>query len=139
MGERVELLSHVAVGVVLPGGVAGTIPGLWSSITQSTTEESLLAVNTNLTDSLQLSTNGSPFAGASGVAYQWSSSQAAPNSTSGSIAGSYTVPSQGILLLTVVRGPGPAEHDAARQPGPAGRAGEGANPSSDFSSADRAP
>jgi hypothetical protein len=102
-----QLLSHVAVGVVLPGGVAGTIPGLWSSITQSTTEESLLAVNTNLTDSLQLSTNGSPFAGASGVAYQWSSSQAAPNSTSGSIAGSYTVPSQGILLLTVVRGPGP--------------------------------
>jgi hypothetical protein len=96
-----QVLSHLAVGTVVAGGLTAPFPGVWSVVTRNSTDESLLVTSTNLSQAVSFSTSGSFLAGATGVAYEWSPALAFPNMTRGAIAGSYSVPAQGILLLTV--------------------------------------
>jgi hypothetical protein len=101
-----KVLPHLAIGSVFSARVASPLPNLWSVVTSTATSESLLVVNTNLTESVTLATNGSFVAATTGTSYQWSPSLSAPAVLSGVTLGSYTVPAQGILLLTVSTGTG---------------------------------
>ena len=97
-----QVLSHLAVGTVLGGGVHSSLPDAWSVVTRNASAESLLVANTNLTNSVNVSTAGSFLAAAAGASYQWSPSMNRPTASIGPLAGSYTVAAQGILLLTIL-------------------------------------
>ena len=78
-----KLLDHLTVGQVLGTNVKSSVGGVWALETKSGKVESLLVVNTNLTESVAL-TLGSAFPGTtSGTIYQWDSTLSAPTSTVG--------------------------------------------------------
>jgi PKD repeat protein len=96
-----KLLDHLAIGQVLGTKVKTTVGGVWAIETKSGSTESLLVVNTNLTNTIAL-TLGSGFpTSSSGTIYQWSSTLSLPSSVTGLPASAYSIPPQGILLLTV--------------------------------------
>ena len=96
-----QLLSHLAMGTVRAGTVSSGATGVWSVVTQNATAESLLVVSTNLTRSISLPATGTFLGGLAGTSYQWSPALGAPNVSRGTVAASYTLPAQGILLVTV--------------------------------------
>jgi len=96
-----KLLSHLTVGQVLSTQVSTSLSGVWSVVTKSGTHESLLIVNTNQVTALAL-TLGTGFPQSlSASIYQWAPGLAAPTVTTGALALGYSVPAEGILLLTI--------------------------------------
>lgn len=98
-----HLLSHLATGSVYAANVRTTVPGVWSVLTENSSAVTFLVVNTNLTHAIALSLGSVLLASTSSVAYAWSPGASAPNRTSGPLGSVYSVPSQGILLLSEPR------------------------------------
>lgn len=107
------LLSHMVVGKVYATGIRSTSSGVWSVLTTRGTSGSLLVVNLNLNHSVSLSLGTAFPIGIAGNVYRWAPGGAAPTSSSGLTLGSYTIPSQGILLITVATSFGPLRGAAA--------------------------
>ena len=96
-----SVLSALPVGTVIGASVRTTVGNVWSVVTRNATTEALLVVNANLSHAIALGL-GSAFAtGVSGTVIQWSPSLTVPKVTSGLLATTYSVPSEGILLLQV--------------------------------------
>jgi PKD repeat protein len=96
-----KLLEHLTVGQVLGTSVKTSVGGVWAIETRSGSTESLLVINTNLTSSIALALGSAFPTSTHGTIYQWSSTLSAPTSVSGLPASAYSIPPQGILLLTV--------------------------------------
>jgi YVTN family beta-propeller protein len=90
--------------------VRTTLTSVWAAMLTTSGEDaalpvthetftSLLVVNANLTSSLSLSLNGVISSSMSGRIISWNNSTSSPVSRWGSFGVSFTVPSQGILLL----------------------------------------
>jgi PKD repeat protein len=103
----IGILSHLVTGKVYATGVRAAGGGVWSVLTTSGTSGSLLVVNLNLNHSVTLSLGKVFPLGILGTTYRWAPGGLAPSSSSGLTLGSYTVPSQGILLVRVATGFGP--------------------------------
>ena len=96
-----KLLSHLSTGQVYTAGVATTVPNVWSVRTQNATTASLLVVNANLTHAVALALGTAFPVAVTGTAYAWSTGTTNPVVTGGLLAAAYSIPAQGILLLTV--------------------------------------
>jgi PKD repeat protein len=96
-----KLIDHLTVGQVLGTVVKTTVSGVWAVETKSGSKESLLVVNTNLVSSVALSLGSAFPTTTSGTIYQWDANLSAPTATTGLPASAYSIPPQGILLLTV--------------------------------------
>ncbi|MCI4330371.1 MAG: hypothetical protein L3K19_00790 [Thermoplasmata archaeon] len=96
-----RVLSHVAIGSVYGTRLSTASPGVWSVETRNSTTASVLVVNTNLTHALTLSLPIGFLPSPAGTAYWWGPSSANPRSSSGTIATSWSIPTQGLLLIDV--------------------------------------
>jgi hypothetical protein len=97
-----DLLSHMETGHAMAVKIVTTTGNVWAVMTSDGSKESLLVVNANITQSIDLNLNhalkiGS---GTSQTYYQWHSGENVPSSTkTTSLPGSFTIPSEGILLI----------------------------------------
>jgi len=96
-----QLLDHMVKGTVYGGVVSTTLGGVWGTVVKNATMESLLVVNTNQSHALALTLGAGFNVGATGSVYTWNSSGASPSSGTGLVAAAYSIPAQGILLITV--------------------------------------
>ena len=96
-----RLLSHLALGQVFRAPVKTSLGNVWSVVTQNSTARTLLVVNANATHALALSLLSSFPLGLLGTVITWGPGHPAPTVAAGKVLGSYVVPSQGMLLLTV--------------------------------------
>ena len=95
-----QMLPHLAIGTTYGTSIATLVPGLWSVLTRNATTQSLLVVNTNLTQSVSVSLGLAFQVTSPGNVYRWSPGVAVPSVASETPAAEYTVPSEGILLLS---------------------------------------
>jgi hypothetical protein len=95
-----RLFSHLTIGWVRGDGVRTAAGNVWSLLTGAGTSRSLLVVNANASRSIDLSLAGllKPAAGTSVDVYSWSGTSL-PSLKVGSLATSYVLPSDSILLL----------------------------------------
>jgi PKD repeat protein len=96
-----DLLDHLTIGSVYSTAVKTSILGVWSVMTQNGTKASLLVVNSNLSNAIALSLGTVFPTGISASVYTWDPSLSAPKESTATIATSYSIPSQGMLLITV--------------------------------------
>jgi PKD repeat protein len=95
------LLKHLTLGQVQSTSVKTSVGDVWCVATKSGVTQSLLVVNANMTTAVAL-TLGSAFSqSTSGTIYQWNANLTAPLSTTGLPASAYSIPPQGILLITI--------------------------------------
>ncbi|MCI4336240.1 MAG: PKD domain-containing protein [Thermoplasmata archaeon] len=95
------LLRHLAGGTVTAAHVSTTLTGVWAVATTNASMESILVVNANLTHPLALSLGLGLLSRLTATRYEWNSTLAAPRELVGTLAGTYLVPSQGILLVSL--------------------------------------
>jgi PKD repeat protein len=93
------LLTHMATGTVYNAALPTSVPSVWSVVTANATEHSLLVVNANLTQALNLSLTSLIGSGKSTTQYSWQPGQAHPTVSAGTADASVSVPPQGILLV----------------------------------------
>jgi PKD repeat protein len=96
-----KLLDHLTVGQVLGTQVKSAVGGVWSVVTKNGTAETLMVVNSNQTSSIALSLGSAFPLTTKGAIYQWDPSLTTPTTTSGLPASEYSIPPQGILLITI--------------------------------------
>jgi hypothetical protein len=97
-----DLLVHLDLGVVMGVTVRTTTGNVWAVTTFHGNQETLLVVNANVTQSINLNLNHVPWvkAGSTSTIYQWSPGQSKPSVTSTtSMASSYVIPAESILML----------------------------------------
>jgi hypothetical protein len=97
-----DLLSHMETGHVMAVNIVTTTGNVWGVMTSDGAKESLLVVNANVTQSIDLNLNHVLQIGwgTSQTYYQWKSGQSTPTSTkTTSLPGSFTIPSEGILMI----------------------------------------
>ncbi|MCI4360326.1 MAG: hypothetical protein L3J91_01345 [Thermoplasmata archaeon] len=102
-----DLLSHMGTGQVYSTKVATTVPNVWAVETRSGSSESLLVVNANLTHAVALSLGTSLGIALAATEYLWSPGNASPTTSAGLLNVAYSIPAQGILLLTTKLGLAP--------------------------------
>jgi hypothetical protein len=105
-----KVLGHLAVGTVYAEHLSPSISNVWTVLTQNSTTESLLVVNTNLAEDMTLDLGTTFSAHAVGQVVSWNSTSSQPLvGAAGPIPTSYSVPAQSILLVeTATSGTAPS-------------------------------
>lgn len=98
------MLGHLALGAVYTAPVTTSARSVWSVLTEGPSRATLLVVNANLTHSLNLRLSALLTNGSVGTVREWSPALALPTNITGRIPSHYTLPVEGILLLSVPRG-----------------------------------
>ncbi|MCI4366183.1 MAG: PKD domain-containing protein [Thermoplasmata archaeon] len=111
-----DVLPRLALGTVSTAPIATTLGNVWAVTTANATSESLIVVNANLTNALALHLGLDFPSLLPGTVLQWSPGHATPSVTHTTLAGAFSVPSQGILVLTVAL-PVPAPPPTPPAPG----------------------
>ncbi|MCI4341688.1 MAG: hypothetical protein L3K11_04880 [Thermoplasmata archaeon] len=99
-----QILENLTLGEVFDSQLSGNVSGVYSVVVQSPLSTSLLVVDTNVTAGLQLQLPSSLTGGIGGTVWSWSPATSLPTVThsGGSpLAAIWTVPPQGIFLVTV--------------------------------------
>jgi PKD repeat protein len=96
-----DLLSHLARGSVYATHVATTVPNVWAVTTTNATTESILVVNANLTHAIWLSLGLGLNTSVTANVIHWGPTLPLPAGASVTLASSYSIPAQGILLVNV--------------------------------------
>jgi hypothetical protein len=95
-----SVLPHLALGTVNRTWVASPLgTEVFAAYTSAGARHSLLVVNTDLKTALQLDVGGTVPAVA-GTYVAWQPGEAAPQAVAATLGSSYTVPAQGLLLLS---------------------------------------
>jgi len=100
-----EFFRNLSMGTVNNTTILGGGSYMFAFVGHSTGATSLFVVNANVSDSLRLSLNGSGFPmGSGGTVFQWAPGEPLPLVSglgTGSVASSWAVPPEGILLIDV--------------------------------------
>jgi hypothetical protein len=96
-----DLFPHLQMGQFRNESVRTTVGNVWAVVTFEQGRHTLLVVNANATRPIALSLNHaiSVGAGTTPTVYEWSVGLYVPLVTTGALAPSYVIPSQGILLI----------------------------------------
>jgi PKD repeat protein len=117
------LLSHLARGSVYADRVVTAVPNVWAVTTTNATTMSILVVNANLTHAVSLSLGLGLLTSVTASVLHWNASLPLPLGSVLTLASSYSVPAQGILLINVplsvlagVPAVGPVSHGPSPAP-----------------------
>ncbi len=96
-----DLLSHLELGGVVNDRVSTSVGNVWSVMTRSGAQHTLLVVNANTQEAIDLSINSvlHPRSGTDVTAYAWSGASTGPSETTAPLASSYDIPAEGILMI----------------------------------------
>jgi len=94
------LLRHLALGSVFASRFNTTTAGVVAALTESSRRATLLVVNSNLTHSATVSVASVFSTGAADWLGSWSPSRSTPSWVSARARANYTIPAEGILLLS---------------------------------------
>jgi hypothetical protein len=96
-----DLLPHLAMGQFRDVSIRTSAGNVWAVVSGDAGHRTLLVVNANPGEAIDLDLNGalSVGAGTTPTTYQWAGSTSGPSVTHGLLSGDYTIPAQGILMI----------------------------------------